>query len=195
MVICGFTTTSIDLGELWKLGVKDSKKLSKRRRWEIAQKLMEKGGFRLKVISPIEIDKRENLNELEAKAMAKMIEEEKPGKIYIDSPDRPPKKFLLRLKKYLKGRYEIVVENKADEKYLVVAAASIIAKHVRDLKIEEIKEKMGDLGSGYPSDIKTIKFLEERKMKIRSDDFVRKTWKTAKKIIDRLRQKKINEYL
>ncbi len=195
MVICGFTTTPIDLGELWKLGVKDSKKLSKRRRWEIAQKLMEKGGFRLKVISPIEIDKRENLNELEAKVMAKIIEEEKPGKIYIDSPDHPPEKFLLRLKKYLKGRYEIVAENKADEKYLVVAAASIIAKHVRDLKIEEIKKKMGDLGSGYPSDIKTIKFLEERKMKIRNDDFVRKTWKTAKKIIDRLRQKKINEYL
>ena len=77
----------------------------------------------------------------------------------------------------------MISEHKADAKYLVVAAASIIAKVERDKEISELCKNYGDLGSGYITDFKTVKFLKEWIKKFGSyPDFVRKSWKPAKKI-------------
>ncbi len=58
----------------------------------------------------------------------------------------------------MENKIEMIVEHKADEEYLPVSAASIIAKVRRDRRIEELKEKHGETGSGYPADERTIKF-------------------------------------
>ena len=80
----------------------------------------------------------------------------------------------------------IIAENNADKKYLVVAAASIIAKVERDRRIKELSEKYGNIGSGYPSDWRTIRFIENWfKEKGELPPFVRKSWKTARKIVEK----------
>ena len=51
--------------------------------------------------------------------------------------------------------------HKADENYLIVGLASIIAKQTRDMAIKNIEEKLGfNIGSGYPSDKYTVSALE-----------------------------------
>lgn len=107
-----------------------------------------------------------SLNEIEAMKIAELINnlDEEVEKVFVDSPDSIPKKFEERIRKYLnkdKQKIKIISENKADSKYVVVGAASIIAKVTRDKEIEKICEKFGDIGSGYPSDPYTKKFLAE----------------------------------
>jgi ribonuclease HII len=71
-----------------------------------------------------------------------------------------------------------------------VSAASIIAKVERDKVIEGLKEKHGDFGSGYITDPKTIRFLEQWITKFGTyPDFVRKSWKPAKKIKKNMKTK------
>ena len=65
----------------------------------------------------------------------------------------------------------------------MVSAASIIAKVTRDKVISKL-QKTYDLGSGYPSDSRTIKFITNfyKKNNI-LPNFVRKSWKPVQKII------------
>jgi ribonuclease HII len=52
----------------------------------------------------------------------------------------------------------------------------------RDREIAELAEKYGDFGCGYPTDPKTISFLQKCLQKTGEyPDFVRKSWKPAKK--------------
>ena len=70
---------------------------------------------------------------------------------------------------------------KGDEKYLSIAAASIIAKVERDREVAALREAYGDFGSGYLTDEKTMVFL--KRLLDGNDDypsFVRKSWKPAK---------------
>ncbi len=79
-------------------------------------------------------------------------------------------------------KVQIISEHKADRKYPIVSAASIIAKVERDKEIAELTKKFGDFGCGYPSDSKTISFLKQCLEKLGEyPDFVRKSWKPAKK--------------
>ena len=80
--------------------------------------------------------------------------------------------------------------HKADAKIPVVAAASIIAKETREDEAWKMKHIIGDFGSGYPSDEKTIKFLKS----FYADngkwpEGTRKSWKT----LDRIRPVKTLE--
>ena len=113
--------------------------------------------------------------------MIKIIEEIKPNKVIIDSPMVNTKKVVEYIKNNLKINVEIIAENKADKKYPVVSAASIIAKVIRDKEIDKIKEKLNlDIGSGYPSDEKTIEVLKKDYDKVK--DYVRESWITIKRI-------------
>jgi len=65
----------------------------------------------------------------------------------------------------------------------VVAAASIIAKETREREIKKIKNEIGNFGSGYPADKRTIKFLKA----FYGDNHkwptgARKSWKTLNRI-------------
>ena len=73
--------------------------------------------------------------------------------------------------------------HKADSKIPIVAAASIMAKHTRELEIERLKKKIGDFGSGYPSDTRTIKFLKSYfHDNSKWPSGTRKSWKTIERI-------------
>lgn len=198
MVLCGAMFEQRAVDELKDAGVRDSKLLSPMRRETLAKLITEKA---LKVeiveISPAEIDesilaKKVNLNELEAKTFALIIDRLKPKLVYMDSPDPNPKLFEQRIRKYLKTEPKLVVENFADKKYVAVAAASIVAKVRRDQRIAELRKRYGDFGSGYPADPHTISFLESWVREHgKLPGFARHSWKTARRAEELVKQEKL----
>ncbi len=198
MVLCGVMFEQHALDELKVAGVRDSKLLSPRRRETLARIITEKS-LRMEIVelSPTEIDesrlvKKINLNELEAKSFAQIIDRIKAKFVYLDSPDPDPKLFEQRIRKYLRSEPKLVVENFADRKYVVVAAASIIAKVRRDQKVAELHRKYGDFGSGYSSDPRTIDFLRQWMRKHDElPEFARKSWETARRIERQAKQQKL----
>ena len=190
LVIAGVLMEEEDLPKLTELGVKDSKLLTPHRRETLAveiKRIAKK--HRIVKLTPKEIDKvvqtgrkLHRLNRLEAQAMAKVIELLKPDIAYVDASDVLEERFKQHIAEYLPFKVEIISEHKADRTYPIVSAASIIAKVERDREIAELKAKHGDFGCGYPTDPKTISFLQQCLEKIGEyPDFVRKSWKPAKK--------------
>lgn len=191
LVIAGILVDDGDIPKLVQLGVKDSKLLSSSRREMLATEIKRIAKKHAVVkLSPSEIDKVVErgrklfrLNRLEAQAMAKVIELLNPDKVYVDASDVLEERFKQQILEYLPFKVEIVSEHKADRKYPVVSAASIIAKVERDREIAELKAKYGDFGCGYPTDPKTLDFLRRCLENFKEyPEFVRKSWKPAKKI-------------
>ena len=202
LVIAGVLFKENDLPKLVNLGVKDSKLLSPQKRETLALQIRELAlKWHIVLLSPAEIDrvvesrrKLHKLNRLEAQAMAKVITVLKPDVVYVDASDVLADRFKEHIAENLSFSPKIISEHKADVKYPVVSAASIIAKVERDKVISQLQKKHGNMGCGYPSDSNTIKFLEDWIRKFCSyPDFVRKSWKTAKRIKSKadLRQKKL----
>lgn len=191
LVIAGVLVEERDLPTLKSLGVKDSKLLSPRRREQLAVEI-KKIALKWHVVklAPAEIDdvvengkKLHKLNRMEAHAMAEVIVALKPEVAFVDASDVLEERFGEHIAEKLPFKIKIVSEHKADRKYVVVSAASIIAKVERDKAVAEIAEKYGDIGSGYVTDPKTVEFLEKWVKKYDSyPDFVRKSWKPAKKM-------------
>ena len=202
MVICGVCFNEDNLEYLVKIGAKDSKKLTTKKRCELAKLIKENcASYHYIIISAQEIDKRETdkitLNRLEELKMAEIIKKLKPDIIYIDAADVNEDRFgesILKLLDY-KPR-EIISKHRADDIYPIVSAASIIAKDKRDRIINELKQEYGEMGSGYPSDEKTTLFLRNWiKKNKKAPIFARKTWETTKKIIDNeLGNRKITDF-
>jgi len=190
LVIAGVLVSEEELPKLIQLGVKDSKLLSPHRRETLAieiKRIVQK--HTIIKISPKEIDevvekgrKLHRLNRLEAQVMAKVLDTLKPDIAYVDASDVLEERFKQHILECLPFRIEIVSEHKADRNYPVVSAASIIAKVERDREIAELASRYGDFGSGYPSDPRTISFLQQCLEKQGEyPRFVRKSWKPAKK--------------
>ncbi|MFA6268484.1 MAG: ribonuclease HII [archaeon] len=181
---------------LKELGVKDSKEILPNKRKALIDTVKEHATeHKVLVISPIEINDlmaQYSLNEIEAMKIADLINglKKTPEIIYIDSPDAVKGAFEKRIRKYLNKTSEkvkIIAENKADSKYVVVGAASILAKVKRDEEIEGLCEKFGDFGSGYPSDPKTKKYLAdyvEQNKKL--PPFSRIFWSTCTKALEQI---------
>jgi len=88
---------------------------------------------------------------------------------------------------------ELIVEHKADKKYLVVSAASVIAKCVREDHVKAIEHMTGQsIGTGYPSNPVCQKFLKENFDKY--PDIFRKSWMTWKNHNNMRKQKKLDEF-
>ena len=94
------------------------------------------------------------------------------------------------------GGTDVVARHKADDTYPVVSAASIIAKVTRDRLISDISAEFGeDIGSGYPSDPKTIGFIEKWiKENGCSPRYTRNSWETVRNIKSRLSVRKITDW-
>ena len=187
LVISGISIDKKNLRKLSSLGVKDSKKLSPKNRELLYKKIIALvDDYYITKIPPRSIDasvKRHGLNELEAKYMAKVVSRLDPDTSYVDSCDVNPKRFGKEISK-LSDNHKIKSYHHADSRFVVVSAASILAKVTRDRAIEKLR-KTHDLGSGYPSDSKTIKFVANyHKINHSLPTFVRKSWKPVQKILN-----------
>ncbi len=186
------------------IGVKDSKLLLPAKRESLIKEVeIHSVERRVLVVEPIELNdlmSQYSLNEIEAIKIAKLINEleSKIDLIYVDSPDAVKGAFEKRIRKYLDKKHEklkIIAENKADTNYIVVGAASILAKVKRDYLIEMLCEKYGDFGSGYPSDPKTQKYLADYVQKNKKlPPFSRIFWKTCTNALGMIGQRKLDNY-
>jgi len=185
LVICGVVLSSSNLLKLSEKGVRDSKRLtaSKREKLNTEIQLLAEG-YELIIIPPQAID-REGMNDLELKGVVKLIDKFLPDQVFLDAPTRNCLSFERKIRELLAAetKVELVVENFADENYPIVGAASILAKVERDRRISELEKEYGNLGSGYPSDEKTIRFLKKYLNHYGCfPPIARKKWKTLVRI-------------
>ncbi|MFQ6087277.1 MAG: ribonuclease HII [Candidatus Methanofastidiosia archaeon] len=197
MIVCALSVE--DERKLLDLGIRDSKKLSSEKREYLSKEIRKISNLSLVEVSAREIDslrKSLTLNDITiqkfAQAILKIPKIENAERIFVDSCDVDERRFASNLLRFLNFDCELVAEHGADERYPIVAAASVIAKVSRDERISEFKRLGFEVGSGYPSDEKTINFLKKYMKKNRElPDFVRRSWKT----VERLKQGNLDSYL
>ncbi|MBI4175640.1 MAG: ribonuclease HII [Candidatus Aenigmarchaeota archaeon] len=201
LVIAGVSVDAKGEARLKKLGVRDSKLLSPKRR-EALYKKIEKiaKDIIISKTDPCKIDASRsngtNMNKLEAAKFVEILSLLNPQKAYIDGFDANLAKLKEFFIKMTSGQVELVVEHYADATYPVVSAASIVAKVERDRAVEKLKKQYGEIGSGYTSDPRTIAWLKEwLKSNDRLPDCVRRTWITAELLEDEKKQSRLTEWL
>ena len=179
------------------LGFKDSKLLTPKKRKELFELIKKNYQYAIEIIKPEKIDeyrRKNKLNLLNRRSFEKVISKLNPKIAYVDAADVNEERFGREIKNNLTNDNDtdVISMHKADSKIPVVAAASIIAKQTREIEIEKLKEKIGDFGSGYPSDTRTIKFLKSYfHDNLKWPSGTRKSWKT----IERIRPvKKLSDY-
>ncbi|MDV0443772.1 Ribonuclease HII [Methanocorpusculaceae archaeon Cs1] len=187
----------VDPSELDGLGMKDSKQLSPGRREELYEIIVKRWKTAAVVKSPADIDSRPGtMNTFTASCHAEVIQRLTPAKAYLDACDVNAARFGTIVKSFSGlSNLEIVSEHKADDKFLIVGAASIVAKVTRDRLIEELSNEFGSVGSGYPSDPATIAFLEEYVRRTGTPpSCARRTWKTVDEVIARCSQQSLSDF-
>ena len=179
LVIAGIVIKQTKVNQLKKQGIRDSKKLTPLARERLYKKIINiVDDYYVTRISPKIIDKsvfNHSLNHLEARYMAKVISKLSPSIAFVDSCDVNPRRFGKEISK-LTFRSKIKSYHHADSKFVVVSAASILAKVSRDRAITKLKKKY-NIGSGYPSDPKTKAFVKKSIKRNESLTFLRKSWK------------------
>ena len=174
--------------DIENMGFKDSKILGTKKRKELAKIIKTKFDYAVEIIEPKIIDKytkQNKLNQLNREAFERLISKLNPLVAYVDAADVNEKRFGIEIKRGLRNENDtdVISMHKADRRIPIVAAASIIAKETRENEIGKLKDKIGDFGSGYPSDKKTIKFLKNFYAdKKKWSKGTRKSWKTLNRI-------------
>ncbi len=207
LVICAAAIKKGDEGKLKEIGVKDSKLLTEKQREEILKSLTGLIHYELVMIQPSEIDEAvtsetTNLNWLEANHGAALLNklDAKLDNDVVESIIDCPSTNIDAYKNYFQERVDnkdikLIVEHKADFNYLIVGAASIIAKVAREKELEKLRKKFKlDFGSGYPADPKTKKFADENWNNSKISHLFRKSWETYRKIATRGNQKNLSEF-
>jgi ribonuclease HII len=197
LVIAGISFDSIKINKLKEMGILDSKKTSPKKRVLLFEEIFNlcESIFICK-INCSTIDKFVNynrLNKLESKFMTIIADNLHANKIIVDSCDVNPFRFQQEIKKNLTNKeISIYSFHKADSDNVIVSCASIIAKVTRDNEIVKIQKSLGkDIGSGYPSDPKTIRFIHNEINVKGSKNYIRFSWKPVKQIINKNIQTKL----
>lgn len=186
MVVAAVSVENAKLVE--NLGFKDSKLLSPQRRLKLFNLIKQNYSYEIEIINVEKIDEyrmKNQLNLLNRKAFEKVISKLNPNVAYVDAADVNEERFGREIKINLTNPNDtdVISMHKADSMIPVVAAASIIAKQTRELEIKKLKKEIGDFGSGYPSDERTIKFLKSYfHDNSRWPPGTRKSWKTIERI-------------
>jgi ribonuclease HII len=197
MVIAAVAVPSDDVCA--RLDVKDSKVLSAKERGRLYALIRKQCRVSLVRIGAGEIDALRSamtMNAVVARAHATAISRLAPDIAYLDACDVNPLRYAEMVRGGLRRPCELVSEHHADEKFPVVSAASIVAKVTRDRAIARLAKEYGDIGSGYPSDPETIRFLtgyiEEHGA---PPPIARRSWKTVGAIIAKRSQSSLADYL
>ncbi len=191
LVVCGVLVASDKLDMMSKLGIRDSKTLSVKKRESLDTEIRQLATkIEIESIKASKIDllraKKVTLNEIEIRAFVQVVTKLQPEKLYLDAADVIAERFgaVIGERSGLSSMgCEIVSEHKADSKYIIVAAASIVAKVKRDSEIRRLHKKFGDFGSGYPSDPKSIAFVKQLVQSgEKLPDIIRASWKSISRI-------------
>lgn len=179
----------------------DSKDISPRRRRELFD-LIETRCFQkaIKVVSAATIDVTRgdgvSLTDLEAHQMGRIVEELTADTYYIDAASSNADGYRDQVQR-LSGKADahLIAEHKADTNYLVVGAASVLAKETREQVLDDLKAKHGDFGSGYPTDPKTKAFLVRHYRAHRSfPPWVRHSWASIANLKAKFAQRTLDQF-
>ncbi|WP_440766076.1 ribonuclease HII [Natronorubrum sp. DTA7] len=187
--------------------IADSKRLAPERREELAATIREDDRIRVGVaeITTARIDDPEtDMNSLAVTAHAEAIDGALEGLSHdalesdsitglCDACDTDADRFARRVNEACAGvsslesstaALEIDARHGADDDSRLVGAASIIAKVERDAHVAAIAEEYGPVGSGYPSDPNTRKFLESYVEEYAAlPPFARESWSTCEDVL------------
>ncbi len=173
------------------MGVRDSKTLTRTRREELFQ-LIHRNAKKIEfhVIDVVDLNREmetKTLNEIELDHASNLALLAEDG-VVVDCFDVDEGRASNAMSKRTGRR--VMCVHKADRDFPAVSAASIISKVIRDREIDKIKEKYGDIGSGYPSDPATRSFLEKAfSQNIELKGIIRTHWSTVKEISRKVRTK------
>jgi ribonuclease HII len=199
--VCGAVADEKTILKWKKLGVKDSKLITAKKREKLAKIIKQTAlAFSIKQIEPAKIDDKSlNLNDWEMitvfEVMRDLLKKTDFEDVYLDNWEVNSQRFKKRFEfltqtkyaaDFLKRKFHlnpaqfddlnIIAEHRADEKYTIVGAASILAKTESDRQYRNYKKKYGDFGSGSPADPRTRKFVWiHRKNPL---PIIRKSWNT-----------------
>jgi len=195
LVIAGVSIDRKNLSRLRRAGVRDSKLLSAKARRQLFSQIIDLAEYICIFKSDCnEVDNyvfSNLLNKLEAKAMAAVIDNIYAMRVYVDACDVNSTRYKECIE------YELAVGPKpkifsfhhCDRTNTVVSAASIIAKVIRDGEIQKIRLQHKEIGSGYPCDRRTMRFIAEWISNHHSaPPFARKSWKPIRAILEKQRQ-------
>jgi len=192
LVIASVLVDVKGIRKLRECGVKDSKKLSPSRRRALVPFIEDASqSCIVTYVTPSNVDeyvrrrrKYMTLNKLEAEVAAAHLRFLRPSVAYLDSPYPIPKVFKRMVKGALDGmKVRIVSENRSESAHVEVAAASVLAKVRRDELVGELRARIGDFGSGYPSDPRTRRFISDLISRRERPSFVRWSWKTVDRLV------------
>lgn len=196
LVVAGISVSSED--RLEGLGVRDSKLLSPAERERLYTQIRRRSKVATVTIDAHEIDaiRREmTMNACVARAHAQVITRLSPSRAVVDACDVNCFRYAEMVKAHLNSEVEIISEHHADEKFLVVSAASIIAKVTRDRAVEKLGKKWGEIGSGYPSDPVTVQWLTGYIRDNPSPPLIaRRSWKTVSALVAKKNQRTLLEF-
>jgi ribonuclease HII len=192
LVVAGISIGENGISLLHELGIRDSKTLTPSTRESLFESIVQlSSSLYISKLTCYEVDSYaflNGLNELEAMAMAEVINNIHADTIYVDACDINLKRYKKKIKKYLlTPKPNICCLHHADSLNVVVSAASIVAKIIRDNEIRRIRENYHDIGSGYPSDKRTMIFIKNWVTRYKSAPyFARKSWKPVRIMLEKV---------
>jgi ribonuclease HII len=171
------------------LGVKDSKLLSPKKREALEPQVRAAArAVETLVVTPESLNQQmptTNLNKIEAAAFATLLRRLKPTEAVVDACDVNAARFGRSVAARMRMPTCVIrSEHEADKNHPVVAAASIVAKVLRDKLMAELAAEVGACGSGYSHDVVTQKFLKDWvKQHGKLPPFARHEWETSRRLI------------
>jgi len=196
LVVAGVSIRKSKIWQLTEMGVKDSKVLTPKARARLFGKIMKVAdSVCIRKANPVEVDDNvslRGLNRLEARVMAAVINNIGADEVYVDCCDVNPIRYRNYIGQYLKCSPKLHSLHHADANNVVVSAASIIAKITRDEEIRHIRSRYRTIGSGYPSDDRTMRFIRRYVAQNGSaPEFARKSWKPLRLLLEQTAQCKL----
>ncbi|MEM0233076.1 MAG: ribonuclease HII [Candidatus Nezhaarchaeales archaeon] len=173
------------LSTLKIIGVKDSKKLTAKKRLELFPNIIMLSRYvAVRAIQPCEIDVN-NINHLTMKAMHSLLMPLAKCSLIkrvIADYVSPAERLQRLMKGLLPPNVEVLILKDADATYPECMAASIVAKVVRDSELHKLQLRYGVRGSGYSSDPETLSWLKDALSQGWLPPCVRRSWRTIRKL-------------
>ena len=194
LVVAGVSVRQSRLARLKEMGVRDSKLLTPQARTRLVDEIKSVAdSFYVHPVNIAEIDKSvlvKGLNRLEAKAMAHVIAHIRADEVFVDCCDINPDRYRDNIASHLPKSPKIHSMHHADRHNVAVSAASILAKVERDSEIQKLRKRHRNIGSGYPSDEKTMLFIRNWVVRKKcAPVFARKSWKPMRLLLEELEQR------
>ena len=198
LVVSSICIPSGDLLHLESIGAKDSKIMSSKKRTEVGSSILRESKKRDWRVCRIPISAKsideervvKSLNSIEIERFVQAILEvsdyDSTGWVHVDLLGNDPSNFSKMMRKKiseLRPGLQVKSEIGMDGICASTGAASILAKVMRDSRISEISEEVGfNVGSGYPSDSKTVDAIRILTSGDAPNTNLRWTWSTVSRI-------------